>query len=286
MARMSRTTIMADDALLDELRAIAKDEGVSLGEVIREALDHSALGMISPVEYERPIHSDGTSRLTLCPPNGVKPSVGEGIDDFFGGNFVKGPKEARRCSPEAPPRHAIKFARPEDERAEFVPMNAVIRHKVTDQVLALGFCSVKPKTSHVVSRESSQFDRTFDVDRLVNGCAQPSSNVRPIWVVQLGAAAEWRRGRFLVQRCRPHVDHPWHCSNAQQLFHAHPRVRRDAHRHGPRRYERHCCWLVVTRLSDRLTTGPSHARSSWALAYPRVVGRLVNRVGRNRPRCS
>ena len=37
MARMSRTTIMADDALLDELRAIAKEEGISLGEVIREA---------------------------------------------------------------------------------------------------------------------------------------------------------------------------------------------------------------------------------------------------------
>ncbi len=39
MARMSRTTIMADDALLDRLRAIAKEEGVSLGEVIREGLE-------------------------------------------------------------------------------------------------------------------------------------------------------------------------------------------------------------------------------------------------------
>ncbi|HEU0304823.1 MAG TPA: ribbon-helix-helix domain-containing protein [Gaiellaceae bacterium] len=36
---MSRTTIMADDALLDQLRAIAKEEGVSLGEVIRQALE-------------------------------------------------------------------------------------------------------------------------------------------------------------------------------------------------------------------------------------------------------
>lgn len=42
MARMSRTTIMADDALLDQLRAIAKDEGISLGEVIREALEWRA----------------------------------------------------------------------------------------------------------------------------------------------------------------------------------------------------------------------------------------------------
>ena len=39
MARMSRTTIMADDALLDELRRIAKEEGVSMGAVIRQALE-------------------------------------------------------------------------------------------------------------------------------------------------------------------------------------------------------------------------------------------------------
>ena len=38
MAGMSRTTIMAPDDLLDELRTIAKQEGVSLGEVIRQAL--------------------------------------------------------------------------------------------------------------------------------------------------------------------------------------------------------------------------------------------------------
>lgn len=42
MARMSRTTIMAPDALLDELRAIAKQEGVSLGEVIRQGLEWRA----------------------------------------------------------------------------------------------------------------------------------------------------------------------------------------------------------------------------------------------------
>ena len=36
---MSRTTIMADDALLDQLRAIAKREGISLGEVIRQGLE-------------------------------------------------------------------------------------------------------------------------------------------------------------------------------------------------------------------------------------------------------
>jgi hypothetical protein len=31
-------------------------------------------GMINPVEFEDETHSDGTSRLTPCPPNGVKPS--------------------------------------------------------------------------------------------------------------------------------------------------------------------------------------------------------------------
>ncbi len=33
---------MADDALLDELREIAKEEGVSLGEVIRQGLEWRA----------------------------------------------------------------------------------------------------------------------------------------------------------------------------------------------------------------------------------------------------
>ena len=42
MARMSRTTIMADDALLDELREIAEEEGISLGEVIRQGLEWRA----------------------------------------------------------------------------------------------------------------------------------------------------------------------------------------------------------------------------------------------------
>lgn len=42
MARMRRTTIMADDALLEQLRAIAKTEGVSLGEVIRQGLEWRA----------------------------------------------------------------------------------------------------------------------------------------------------------------------------------------------------------------------------------------------------
>lgn len=36
---MKRTTIMADDHLLDELRRIARGEGVSLAHVIREGLE-------------------------------------------------------------------------------------------------------------------------------------------------------------------------------------------------------------------------------------------------------
>lgn len=39
---MSRTTIMADRALLDRLRQIAREEGVSLGEVIRQGLQWRA----------------------------------------------------------------------------------------------------------------------------------------------------------------------------------------------------------------------------------------------------
>lgn len=40
--KMVRTTIMADDALLDQLRTIARDEGISLGEVIRQGLEWRA----------------------------------------------------------------------------------------------------------------------------------------------------------------------------------------------------------------------------------------------------
>jgi hypothetical protein len=36
---MKRTTIVADDALLGELRDIARVEGLSLGEVIRQGLE-------------------------------------------------------------------------------------------------------------------------------------------------------------------------------------------------------------------------------------------------------
>lgn len=43
MAKMSRTTIMAPDNLLEQLRAIAREEGVSLGEVIRQGLEWRAL---------------------------------------------------------------------------------------------------------------------------------------------------------------------------------------------------------------------------------------------------
>jgi hypothetical protein len=36
---MRRTTIMADEKVLDALRKVAKDEGLTLGEVIRQGLD-------------------------------------------------------------------------------------------------------------------------------------------------------------------------------------------------------------------------------------------------------
>ena len=36
---------------------------------------HSATGMISPVDFEDRLTQTGASRLTLCLPNGVKPSA-------------------------------------------------------------------------------------------------------------------------------------------------------------------------------------------------------------------
>lgn len=39
---MRRTTIVAEDELLEQLRAIARDEGLSLGEVIRQGLEWRA----------------------------------------------------------------------------------------------------------------------------------------------------------------------------------------------------------------------------------------------------
>jgi len=39
---MVRTTIVADDGVLDRLRALARDRGVSFAEVVREALEAKA----------------------------------------------------------------------------------------------------------------------------------------------------------------------------------------------------------------------------------------------------
>ena len=60
MARMSRTTIMADDELLDELRRIAKAEGVSLGEVIRQGLEWRARTRRRVPSFIGAIETDGT----------------------------------------------------------------------------------------------------------------------------------------------------------------------------------------------------------------------------------
>jgi Ribbon-helix-helix protein, copG family len=39
---MERTSVMADPETLDRLRALARDRGTSLAEVVREALDEKA----------------------------------------------------------------------------------------------------------------------------------------------------------------------------------------------------------------------------------------------------
>jgi hypothetical protein len=54
MARMVRTTIMADGELLDQLRAIAKEEQISLGEVIRQGLEWRAATRRRPPSFLRP----------------------------------------------------------------------------------------------------------------------------------------------------------------------------------------------------------------------------------------
>ena len=74
MARMCRTTIMADDALLDELRAIAAEEGVSLGEVIRQGLEWRAKTRRRVPSFIGKVSSSGDR--TIGPP-----AFAEGSDD-------------------------------------------------------------------------------------------------------------------------------------------------------------------------------------------------------------
>ncbi len=57
---MTRTTIMADDALLDRLRAIAYEEGVSLAEVIRQGLEWRARLRGRPPSFIGAIESAGS----------------------------------------------------------------------------------------------------------------------------------------------------------------------------------------------------------------------------------
>jgi hypothetical protein len=42
MMRMQRTTIMADESTIEELRNLARERGVSFAVVVREALDEKA----------------------------------------------------------------------------------------------------------------------------------------------------------------------------------------------------------------------------------------------------
>lgn len=70
---MRRTTIMADDALLDRLRAIAAEEGVSLAEVIREGMELRAqrsrpmLTFVGSIATGRPGHRTAESASDLKP---------------------------------------------------------------------------------------------------------------------------------------------------------------------------------------------------------------------------
>lgn len=53
MTRMVRTTVMADRELIDELRAIATEERISLGEVIRQGLEWRAQTKRRPPSFLR-----------------------------------------------------------------------------------------------------------------------------------------------------------------------------------------------------------------------------------------
>lgn len=72
---MRRTTIMADDSLLDRLRAIARDEGTSLAEIIREGMElraqrgRPAMTFVGSISTGRPGHrtAEGASDLTFTP---------------------------------------------------------------------------------------------------------------------------------------------------------------------------------------------------------------------------
>lgn len=57
--KMSRTTIMAPDELLERLRAIAREEGLSLGEVIRQGLEWRARLRQRPPSFIGAIGGDG-----------------------------------------------------------------------------------------------------------------------------------------------------------------------------------------------------------------------------------
>ena len=57
--KMSRTTIMAPDELLDRLRVIAKEEGVSLGQVIRQGLEWRANRRHRPPSFIGAIGGEG-----------------------------------------------------------------------------------------------------------------------------------------------------------------------------------------------------------------------------------
>lgn len=64
---------MADDALLDRLRAIARDEGISLAEVIREGMEwraqrsRPALTFVGSIATGRPGHRTAEAAGDLEP---------------------------------------------------------------------------------------------------------------------------------------------------------------------------------------------------------------------------
>jgi hypothetical protein len=80
---MRRTTIMADDELLDELRDIARSEGLSLGEVIRQGLEWR-------VKTRRRV----PSFIGKLPATGVQSDAARRADEYIAEYFRE--RDARR----------------------------------------------------------------------------------------------------------------------------------------------------------------------------------------------
>ena len=77
---MKRITMMVDEQLLAELRKIARDEGVSLAEVIREGLDWRARRPGRPPSFIGAVASGERGRDTAAHAHELRTNHSPGAD--------------------------------------------------------------------------------------------------------------------------------------------------------------------------------------------------------------